>query len=335
MGGKALGYESRRVTTKEVLDITSFMKDTFAEFNPKLVEFFRQKEDHGDVDFVLLGDYGAIRDAVHQRLNPPAEYDNKPVLSFDYNGVQIDFTATRTSEQQQAQLYYMAWNDLGNFIGRVARSINFKYGQDGLTYPLRISDHWSMDIPVSDDMPRVLEFLGYDSKRWEEGFDTREDIFEYAMQTPLFNALYFSLDFQTHQDRVRNKKRKMYQGMMEYLAQKGVQEKPKLTQEERDEHIIRASEHFNIDLRRMIQEQKELYVTREILKTKYNGDLVREWTGLAGKELGTVVSGYKSHVGSEAWEGYLTEQDADQIRSDFLTWYSSCSTHSGNTGPTS
>ena len=242
------------------------------------------------MDFVLLSNYDDIRDAVHERLNPPAEYDNNPVLSFDYNGVQIDFSATQTPAQQQAQLYYMAWNDLGNFIGRVARSINFKYGQDGLTYPIRVSDHYSVDLHVSADMPRVLEFLGYDANRWAEGFDTREDIFEYAMSTPYFNALYFSLDFQTHQDRVRNKKRKMYQGMMEYLEQKNVKEKPKLTKDQRDAHLTRASEFFGVDLWNQVDQVFINYNRKEALKTKYNGDLVREWTNLSGKELGSVVS---------------------------------------------
>lgn len=322
MGGKALGYEARRIDTQELNQIATHLADLFYQFDPRLVQSYSEKVDHGDIDMVLMGDYGDVRDAVDYALDTPTQYDNKPVLSFDYTGVQIDFTVCSTPQLQLAQLQYFAWNDLGNFIGRVARSMNFKYGHEGLKYIVRLSEHAVIELHISSDMPKVLEFLGYDVNRWYAGFKTKEEIFEYAASTPYFNSLYFSLEFQAHQDRVRNKKRKMYNSMLQYISDNYIEEKPKLTQEERDVHLERAAQFFGVDVVEEIKELKDKYARKEQLKTKFNGELVREWSGLNGPELGKAIIEFKRSVVKlgGTFEDFVEQTSPGDIEAFFRVW---------------
>lgn len=323
MGGKALGYEARRITPDELFQINQHVCSTYSDFTPKLIPSYRSKQDHGDVDFVLVGNYGGVRDAVMSRSQPASTYDNKPTLSWDHDGVQIDFTVCSTSTMQQAQVDYMAWNDLGNFIGRVARSIDFKYGHEGLKYVVRLSDHTVTELDVSHDIGLVLEFLGYNSAVWRMGFDTKEEIFAYASSTPLFNPLYFSLEEQAHQDRVRNAKRAMYRDMLEYIQQHGMKPRPKLTPGERHQHLVRAETFFGVDIQGQIDALRESYALHERRKQKLNGQLVREWTGLEGRMLGATLTQYKQEL-LETFPTALDDWSTDAVRQHFMKWFNQC-----------
>jgi hypothetical protein len=274
---------------------------TFPEFNLEAVKAYKQKPDFGDIDLVVTIDPSLDqRQLIRDRLQPSDEYNNGPFFSVEYKGVQVDFIFMHESEATSA-LQYFHWNDLGNFIGRVARSLNFKYGHDGLSYDKHFSDHYKISVTVSRDIQKILEFLGYDYEAWDIGFDTKEDIFEYAMNTPYFNATYFSLEEQAHNDRVRNRKRKMYQSMLEHIQAKGVEGKPKLSQEEREAHFQRAITFFNNGFEKKVEEEKAKYDLSVKVKELFNGDIVSKLTGmfgkhsgLTGKELGQFIQKIKS-----------------------------------------
>lgn len=323
MGGNALGYPARRIDTAEMDKIVSEMRILAAEYNPIPVQAYRMKPDHGDVDFVLLApNYGVIRDHVLTVINPRSHYDNNPVLSFDYTGVQIDFTVARTPEDQQSLVNYMAWNDLGNFIGRTARTINFKYGHDGLRYVVRLADHYTREILVSQDIGDILTFLMYDADEWRAGFDTAEDIFRYAASSPLFNAAYFMPENRAHRDRTRDAKRSMYRGMVEYIEAEGIQVYDKLTQDERDDHIDRADAQFGSNIRGQIAQMQAEYAKAAEIKAKLNGTLVHEWTGLVGKQLGATLTVFRAFLENEYTASYLETATAEDVERVFKVWYS-------------
>ena len=218
----------------------------------------------------------------------------------------------------------MHWNDLGNFIGRTARSLNFKYGNDGLSYDYHIDDHYKISVNVTTDTAKALEFLGYDHKMWEEGFDTKEDIFKYAVSSPYFNATYFALDEQAHTDRIRNRKRKMYQAMLEYIQEQGIEQKPKLTPEERLTHYNRARKTFGDDFHHTVEQKKAEYDRHKQFKELFNGDVVSALTGLTGKDLGKFINFVKQRH-SDRFESTVIEEGKDYVTSivlyDFLHYH--------------
>lgn len=65
---------------------------------------------------------------------------------------------------------YLSYNDLGNFIGRIAHGLGLKYGQEGLWYEHMFKNMNVGAVMISQNYPKIYEFLGLDFKRWEEGF---------------------------------------------------------------------------------------------------------------------------------------------------------------------
>lgn len=322
MGGKALGFEARRISSVKLAQIHADISARFPGCDVMSIPYYRNKPDHGDVDLVVTAqNYGIVRDAVMLAFNNPVHYDNNPILSFAYeDDIQVDLIVCRNHAEAQMYVNYFAWNDLGNFFGRVARSLGFKYGHDGLTYVLRLSDHHTEIINVTSDMRIILPFLGYDYETWRRGFAEKEDVFAYAASSKAFNAQYFSLEDQAHQDRVRNKKRAMYQAMLEYIETNNILPKPKFDTDQRDlmvmhmDLILRA--YGSPTLSSQIEQRRVLYDQSVAAKERFNGNLVREWTGLDGKELGAVVTKFKTYYGA-----CLQTNTADQIKQDFISWH--------------
>lgn len=292
MGGNAI-KSAERLTKEKFLQTTKELKELFPELTMEVVRFYRQKEDFGDIDIVVLKNKQIdVKKLVKDRINPKEIYDNNMFFSFAYKNAQIDFIFM-SEENYQCALDYFAWNDLGNFIGRISRSLNFKYGHDGLFYTLRLDDHYKNDICVSKDTKKILEFLGYDANVWEAGFDTIDEIFEFALNTPFFNSTYFELEEQAHNDRVRNRKRKMYQKFLAYINAKGIVAKPKLTSEERLFHYERAIEFFGDTFHKTALEEIRKYDENVLFKSYFNGDVVNKLTNLEGKELGKFMADIK------------------------------------------
>lgn len=138
---------------------------------------------------------------------------NKNIFDFHYN--------------------YLCWNDLGNFIGRIAAFNNMKFGQDGLFKIIyydnngkilsdvsKIKDKNNQQqadkaykktlFPISDNFNQSLEFLGFDSKTFEKGFNNLEEIATFVYQSKYFNNRMFDLENRDNKSRARDLKRPNY-----------------------------------------------------------------------------------------------------------------------------
>lgn len=310
MGGNAI-ENARRIKRDEFVQLCFELQEHFPELKMKPVKAYKQKPDFGDIDMVVEIDPNYnIPKLVKERLNPSLEFHNNMFYSFEYKGVQVDFISM-SKENFLSSLNYFAWNDLGNFIGRTARSLNFKYGHEGLMYELRLGDHYKNAILVSNDSKKILEFLGYDYEKWNSGFETKNEIFEFAVNSKYFNVSYFALEDQSHNDRVRNKKRKMYQDMIAYLANNDLLDSGtgSLSSEERLEHYNRAREVFGDAFHEEVIEATKEFEKKSKFKEYFNGDIVSEITGLQGKELGKLMQILKTMMfwvgGNESYIDYI------------------------------
>lgn len=293
MGGNAI-KSAQRIDKVKFDQYWEELKALFPEPVMQRTKSYRQKEDFGDIDVVVQTDPNInYKKMVKERVGDVETFDNGPFFSFLYKDAQVDFIFHNEKEYKIA-LHYYSWNDVCNFIGRVARTLNFKFGHDGLFYEDHLDDHYKVSIFVSNDIDDILEFLGYDPKRWHEGFDTIEQILEYGASSKYFNPLYFSLEEQNNIDRVRNKKRKMYQHMLKYIADHNLQAKPKLTDEEKETHVKRAILRFGPAWHIELGVAKFNYQRHLEFRTYFNGDIVKELTGLDGKELGKFMQQIKT-----------------------------------------
>ena len=85
--------------------------------------FYSSKESFGDIDIIVVENVNInVHDYITQTFKPNEIFHNGNCWSFDYKEVQVDFITVK-SEHFDSNYHYLAFNDLGNFIGALAHSI--------------------------------------------------------------------------------------------------------------------------------------------------------------------------------------------------------------------
>lgn len=322
MGGLALKntvtrrYERAEfdIIAKELLDI---LKKDFKRVAMPL--FYKNKKSFGDADILISteGFVFNINDYITTTFQPNEIFHNGNCYSFDYKELQVDII-TVSAEDFDTNQMYLSYNDLGNFIGRIAQGFGLKYGQEGLWYEHYFKDMNIARIPVSKNYRDIFKFLGLSYERWEAGFDELEDIFEYIATSPFFNWGMFQLAKLNKINRERNIKRKSYMSFLEWMD-KNVADANHLyqfdkTQDEYNKMIATAFPYATLDteIRRVEYEYcKALY-----LKSKFNGGEVMRRFNLQGKELGEALTGFKNFIleyNSNDYEGYIMEYSSEEL----------------------
>ena len=336
MGGRALkSVETRRYSREEFDTVSKELIDILQlRFDRAIVPlFYKNKETFGDIDIIvdtkctstLNFDGNLIRKFIENRFKPNEIFHNGNAYSFDYKEVQVDLICVKP-EDFDSNYHYLAFNDLGNFIGRLAQSIGFKYGQEGLFYNHYSDANTKTKIIVSKDYPKIFKFLGLDYDKWLEGFDTLEEIFEYVISSQLFNPEMFQLSELNKINRERNLKRMSYMSFLDYIKDKSAHPdydkvSVALTKENVIDLIRTEFPEANIDLR--LAEINYEYSKKVLLNAKFNGNIIKEKFGLEGKELGEAIKKFKFEM---AWvherrfgsfESYIFNTDFDKIYEDF------------------
>lgn len=310
MGGNAI-KPSIRIDKNKFDQYFNEIKNLLPNLKMAVVKSYFSKVDFGDIDIVVQKQHLVdIKKYIIDTLQPTELYDNNMFLSVLYKDAQVDFILTNEREFEST-CNYMHFNDISNFIGRTARALNFKYGHDGLSYEKHFSDHYKITVHVSTDMAKILAFLGYDYERWTRGFNTEEEIFEFAASSEFFNPLYFTLENQSNNDRVRNKKRIMYQKMLKYIETHNLKTKPKFSSEQRDYFLYNvAPDYFGYAFINEINQKKDEYQKYIKYKTYFNGDIVKDITGLEGKDLGMFMQHLKTSIDNDVRS--IIDSDIDQ-----------------------
>jgi len=226
MGGNALQNicYTRRYDVKEFVPISLDVKDALYGIFSKssIVPYYRNKQSFGDLDIIVCNqlDYNAndIKDALKDIFQPAGIVLNDRCFSFNYEELQVD-VIVEEPKYYQTHLNYMSYNDLGNLVGRIAKSVfDVKYGHKGLIAPVRMDNtNVVSEIELSLDTYKMLSFLGFDPARFFAGFDEVEEVFEYVVGSKYFNAEFFDLENLNHINRTRNRKRENYQKFLKFL----------------------------------------------------------------------------------------------------------------------
>lgn len=132
MGGKALKIAYTRRYSKEEFETVSKelinkIEETFKRVATPL--YYHNKETFGDIDLIVdIGNsninYGdSVRRYIEKEFKPNEIFHNGNCYSFDYKEVQVDFMCVH-SEDFDSNYHYLAFNDLGNYIGRIAHRMS-------------------------------------------------------------------------------------------------------------------------------------------------------------------------------------------------------------------
>ena len=326
IGGLALKTTFTRRYDREEFDAISvelidILKNDFSRVTMPL--FYKNKKSFGDAD-ILVSMEGFNRDMrkyITDKFSPNEIFHNGNCWSFDYKELQIDLI-TVSAEDFDTNNNYLNFNDLGNFIGRIAQGFGLKYGQQGLWYEHYFKGSNIARIPISKNYEDIFRFLGLSYERYLEGFDELEDIFEYIATCKFFNWKRFQIKELNKINRDRNLKRKSYMSFLEWMDQNVADDEHLYqfdkTQEEYNKMIAEAFPYANLELE--IRRVEYEYCKSLFIKSKFNGGMVMREYGLEGKTLGEAMIGFKSFVENnsrKSYDDFIIDNSIDDIHSVF------------------
>jgi len=201
--------------------------------------------------------------------------------------------------------------------------INFKvkYGQEGLFMDINNKSKFLGTILISQDYPRIYEFLGLDFTKWEQGFDELEDIFEFIATSKYFNWKMFQFDQLNKINRDRNQKRKSYMSFLEWIDNNVADDKHEYQfAEDKTIHLFAINNAFpDANLVTEIRRLEYLECRKLYVQSKFNGGDVMRKFGLQGKGLGDALTSFKEFIIGEyeSYNDYIIHTDSVDIYKDF------------------
>lgn len=325
MGGNALkNCSTRRYDKQEYFNLTRQVYDElyrcFGHSQFDFIKSYVNKESYGDMDILInSADLPAKwAEYVVATFNPKEYVKNGNVLSFDYKEFQIDLIVTHPDEYETS-VNYFAYNDLGNLLGRLAQSMGLKLGHDGLSFVWKTDTQQYHKEVISTDWGTICNVLGVSYSRYCEGFDELEDIFKFVTASPFFRKEIYLLENRNNYARTRDKKRKTYQEFLKYIEDYV----PTMTQQmaagftDKELHLKRVFKKipgFEVTYHRVHKQ----WLDDIEYKNRFNGDLVRQWTGLDGKELGAFMQWFKDIPRTYPWRDVVMNEGNNQHTIQYL-----------------
>lgn len=323
MGGRALKNCFTRRYQRDEFDVISTelietLNETFYKVAMPL--FYRKKESFGDADILVMAMPNFnMREYLTETFHPNEIFHNGNCWSFDYKELQVDIITT-PEEHFASNLMYLSYNDLGNYIGRLAHGFGMKYGQEGLWLEYQFKGSNVGSIEISKDYPKIFEFLGLSFERFQQGFDTLEEIFIYIATSKYFNWKMFQLSELNKINRDRNAKRTSYMAFLDWIDKNAadsnhyylfLQDK---TVYHKDIDMVFPEANLFSEIRRLEYETcRDLYI-----KGKFNGGMVMRKYGFQGKELGEKLLGFKDLMNDlDGYEKFVLENDTATILERF------------------
>lgn len=334
MGGRALKNTfTRRYERKEFDLISKELIDTlethFKEVSMPL--FYSAKESFGDADIIVnTTDFNKpMREFIEDEFGPNEIFHNGNCWSFDYKELQVDLI-TVSDETFDTNYHYLGYNDLGNFIGRIAHGLGLKYGQEGLWYEHYFKGQNIGKIEISKDYRKIFDFFELSYDKWLEGFETLENVFDYVSESKYFDYEMFQLSNLNKINRERNLKRVSYMSFLEYIEKNHKDKKFEFPSKEESLTIIKnlfPESKVELNVRKLEYE----YCKKEFIKAKFNGGDVKKIFGLEGKELGAAMSGFRNYIESYfggdgdhfEYDEYIISQDIESIHKTFSLYLNS------------
>jgi hypothetical protein len=273
---------------------------------------YGDKPDFGDLD-VLVADpaegrpdtaRAELRARIAAALGITRHQVVGHVFSTVHRDLQTDFFSLPAADLESAWTF-MCFNDLGNFVGRICRRFDLKYGERGLTYVYRrgTGNHVA-ELSVSRDFERICAFLGLDHAAWVRGFETLPDMFAWVVASPYFStAPYLDTDDDgTPAMQRRGRTRTTVARFVEYLRAEGIERRP--TFDDRSTYLPQVMAAFpEARLDAQVEGERAAEARQAEVDARFGGKRVMALVpGLEGKALGEVIRAVRAeHADFESW----------------------------------
>ena len=233
-------YSVERLTKEQYDEVLSELTMTLP-YKTAAIPSYKAKDSFGDCDLLTTATDEAFEKSLSKDFALLGKKRNGGVTSYalkygSFPPFQFDLIKAR-EDSFKFHYNYLSYNDLGNLIGRVAAAFGFKFAHDGL-YILAWYDHkgeersvgrvkengktndhaeYKMERLFISNFDQALEFLGFDSLRFAQGFDTIDDILDFVASSKYFCKDFFLFENRNHDQRKRDVKRPTYTRALEYF----------------------------------------------------------------------------------------------------------------------
>lgn len=293
MGGNIFPDKTRRYQSAEyfdladeVLNTASYTDNQWAQY--AIIPAYKHKESFGDLDMLYSTTDDLPLDArvFSEMFNTKDVSRNSEVTSIAYKELQIDFIHIPKEHFDYAFAFF-SFNDFGNIVSKLFRYFGLRHGHMGLYLVLRDGDNKYGEVLLTLDHHKALEFVGLDPSIFNFGFDTLDQMFDYAVTSPYYSPEWYKLENISSAGRIRDKKRPTYQAFLKYgdsyVGPRATKVIDKSIFLELIFNTFPAALPAYTDAMQKLSMQK-------VVKEKFNGKLVSDVTGLKDKPLGEFMA---------------------------------------------
>lgn len=273
----------------------------------------KNKTSHGDIDFICS--YPVVSDEkLKYAFGPDLKiHRNTDTVSIFYESKYQADLNFHPASHFESSFNYNRGSDCGNLIGVLYSRLGYSYGHKGLQYYVNLSKEDSLGaVLVSKDQRKILEFVGLDYEKWLEGFESVEDLFLWVIKSKYFNKEFYQFENLNHQNRIRNKKRPVFKGFVEWLE--GREMENNFIVGDKSDYIWKGLLHFGdswwVDgARPLIEFRRRKLAVREIFSGK---DLLSMYSG---KELGSILKKFKESY--EDFDSFVLASNKEEMIETF------------------
>lgn len=362
MGGKALkNVITTRLTKEKYIRVKNEIVSILApHLSLTFLYELPHKEDFGDLDILYISNEQInIYNLVVQLFNPKEIVKNGTVLSFSYlieefddNTKNIYFQIDLIKSQNiDMDLFYFSYGDLGAILGRITKYYGLSYGNPGLWInnieehiikryldennnkkydKNKVSKMIHDKIMLSENPEEICLYLGLDYEKWSSGFNNREEIYDFVIQSHLFKSKLFEVNSLNSEHMRRYNERPMYHEFIDYVNLQNKKEEKEINKNKDYDALI----YFNKinELEKLIEknilqnERKEKFnghIIQSLISTHYNKNTNKV---IENKELGSFIINFKNHILKKdhlynTFEDYIDENTKESIDKDIIDFY--------------
>ena len=272
---------------------------------------YSDKDSFGDIDFLST----ITSDEFEKRIKNGLYSDKLEIVGKVKNGgitsyairykdddgqwsepFQVDLIKTNLDEFEFAYNYF-SYNDLGNFIGRLAVIANLKFGFDGLFVKTYFDKHSNvterkqnsvgyMETKLDVDFYQALELLGLSFERYKQGFKTLDEIFEFIAQGEYFNYEFFKVENLNSKQRQRDVKRPNFIKSLEYFENAEPKHSAETARQLLNESVLKQYNIQSIRVQHRKEYKRKYYKNKRLSVNK----LRHLFPNLSDREIGAFVA---------------------------------------------
>lgn len=278
--------------------------------------YFNDKGTFGDLDILYYSEDKDIKNKIVELLESKEQVKNANIFSCAYNEFQVDFIKT---DPKYIECYkcFLDYSSYGEILSKMFKKHELKYKHNGLYIKVYYNNDTSKlitEICLTQDSKKVFEYIGLNYEQFKNGFETKEEMFEYLINCKYFTKETFINDNLNKIQRKKEKVRPIYKAFIEYIKNKkyAVNEHVNYCKNNKTEFLLQVIKDFNKE--DIFNEENKKYQDQITIRNKFNGKIVSEITQLIEKELGKFIAIFKGMY--ENFDKYVLENNSEQIKND-------------------